>query len=180
MKTHLWKKRFRLFVWYKFWKHNLKPGLCFLFMHRSGAEKDGSAGAISSIILSAPLTIRLVLPAVASSLCSEISSRGAAHLRARPVQFVSQPRALSEQKFYCAYTHSRHSRAHIILFFSMRYKIALYLKKCVDISAPAPCNFFRSCAPCQNKNSTAPTRISDIPVRTLYCFSVCDTRKRYI
>ena len=116
MKTRLWKKRFRLFVWYKFWKHNLKPGLCFLFMHRSGAEKDGSAGAISSIILSAPLTIRLVLPAVAFSLCSEISSRGAAHLRARPVQFVSEPRALSEQKFYCAYTHSRHSRAHVILF----------------------------------------------------------------
>ena len=116
MKTRLWKKRFRLFVWYKFWKHNLKPGLCFLFMHRSGAEKDGSAGAISSIILSAPLTIRLVLPAVAFSLCSEISSRGAAHLRARPVQFVSEPRALSEQKFYCAYTHSRHSRAHITFF----------------------------------------------------------------
>ncbi len=136
MKTRLWKKRFRLFVWYKFWKHNLKPGLCFLFMHRSGAEKDGSAGAISSIILSAPLTIRLVLPAVASSLCSEISSRGAAHLRTRPVQFVSQPRALSEQKFYCAYTHSRHSRAHIILFFSMRYKIELYLKKA--LTSPRP------------------------------------------
>ena len=74
MKTRLWKKRFRLFVWYKFWKHNLKPGLCFLFMHRSGAEKDGSAGAISSIILSAPLTIRLVLPAVAFSLCSDFNT----------------------------------------------------------------------------------------------------------
>ena len=112
MKTRLWKKRFRLFVWYKFWKHNLKPGLCFLFMHRSGAEKDGSAGAISSIILSAPLTIRLVLPAVAFSLCSEISSRGAAHLRARPVQFVSEPRALSEQKFSCVSTYPLRTSPH--------------------------------------------------------------------
>ena len=152
MKTRLWKKRFRLFVWYKFWKHNLKPGLCFLFMHRSGAEKDGSAGAISSIILSAPLTIRLVLPAVASSLCSEISSRGAAHLRARPVQFVSEPRALSEQKFSCGSTYPLRTSPHDF-FVSITVRSRLVL--------PAPslqksarkitlCIYFRRIVSCVN------------------------------
>lgn len=44
--------------------------------------------------------------------------------------------SLVRTKFYCAYTHSRHSRAHIILFFSMRYKIALYLKNA--LTSPRP------------------------------------------
>ena len=175
MKTRLWKKRFRLFVWYKFWKHNLKPGLCFLFMHRSGAEKDGSAGAISSIILSAPLTIRLVLPAVASSLCCEISSRGAAHLRARPVQFVLEPCALSEQKFYCAYTHSRHSRAHITLFFSMRYKMALYLKKALPSPRPPVQFVSQPRALSEQKFYCAYTHSRHFRAHIIL-FLICDTR----